>query len=276
MGVRAAPTATRRRGAPPAGRSRDSTRGRRRASAAARAARAAHQGRRLRPAWRERVGRPRRGAGSGSPGRTHGGCTSGSPSRSRAGAGARTSGGRSLSSPGRGGARPSRGRGGGCSRPSGRARRAPPADSSRAWARSPPAPSVDRQRAPSRQPFQAQEATLVLDAEPAVAADTAGRDDPVAGDEEREPVLGTERPRSACGAGSARERRELAVRDHLAPRDGAESGRERVLERRSPASLERHVRERDRLAGEVAVERSEQFRTRSRHRFAGTRPIAFR
>ena len=86
---------------------------------------------------------------------------------------------------------------------------------------------------------RARETALVLDAELAVPADPAHGDDPVAGHEQREAVLGAEGAGRPGGSGAAGERRELAVADDLAPRDASERPGERGLERRPPVLVER-------------------------------------
>src|SRR5215218_11477705 len=120
--------------------------------------------------------------------------------------------------------------------------------------------SSERSSSESAIALEGEEAALVLDAEGAVAADPAGRDDPVARHEEREAVLGAERAGGTGGASTAGERRQLAVADDLAPGNRAQRARERCLEWRAPVLVERNVRERDPLAREVAVETSEQIR----------------
>ena len=68
--------------------------------------------------------------------------------------------------------------------------------------------------------LEGQQAALVVEAERAVAAEPAGRDDAMARDEGREPVARAEGAGRAGGAGPARERGQLAVGDDLAARDG--------------------------------------------------------
>ena len=77
---------------------------------------------------------------------------------------------------------------------------------------------------------------MYVDAERAVAADPARRDDPVAGHEEREAVLGAEGAGRPRRPGAAGERRELAVGDDLAPGNAAQRPGERALERRAQSS----------------------------------------
>src|SRR5215218_864316 len=80
--------------------------------------------------------------------------------------------------------------------------------------------------------LQGEQATLVLDAERAVGTQSAGRDDPVAGDDERKAVVRAERARCSLGIRVAGERRQLAVRDRLAVRNGAQDVGDGKLERR--------------------------------------------
>ena len=74
-----------------------------------------------------------------------------------------------------------------------------------------------------RQSFlEREQPALVVDAEVAVRADAASRDDPVHGHERRQVAAGAERPGRARGARASGERGELAVGDDLAARHGPE------------------------------------------------------
>ena len=261
----AAPRASRRRAGRRAGRRRGSTSGRRRASAAARAAHAARQDARL-GERRERVRvacdvqlvarrAVERAAAVGPDLRVDAELAQ---ERERAPRDRRTC-------RGRGGARSRRGRAGGRSRRSGRAPRSRRAGSTpRVGAI---AASSARRSSESAMAFEREEPALVLDAERAVAADPAGARR--RGGRARRARSGSRRrtcrppaPRAA-GRRARRARRSVTTSPHGTARSASASV---ALERRCPVHVERHVRERDRLAGEVAVEPLQQIPARSRHR----------
>ena len=123
---------------------------------------------------------------------------------------------------GRGGTRRRRARADAPSRPCGRARRSRPGGRTGAAARSRRAPHArSRPASPSSEldALEREQPALELRAGAAVASDPVRGDDAVARDDERVAVLGAERPGRARGARPARERRQLAVGDDLAPRE---------------------------------------------------------
>ena len=73
-------------------------------------------------------------------------------------------------------------------------------------------------------------------------------------------------PTARAGARVSRERGELAVRDDLAPRNCAQRVGDVALERRAHDEVERHVLERDVLAGEESADAGrEDARVERRH-----------
>jgi len=81
----------------------------------------------------------------------------------------------------------------------------------------------------------------------------------VAGDDERVPVRGAERPCGTCRAGPTRERRELAVRDDVAARHRAQRLCEVALERRRPPEVDLDIREVVGVACEERVEARDEL-----------------
>ena len=88
----------------------------------------------------------------------------------------------------------------------------------------------------------------------------AGRDDPVARDDEREPVRGAEGAGGARGAWPAGERREPAVRDDLAPLERARRAEELPLEPAETGVVDLDVVVRDARSLEVRREPAAQIR----------------
>ena len=80
----------------------------------------------------------------------------------------------------------------------------------------------------------------------------------MARDEDAEAVPGAERPGSACGARAPGESGELAVRDDVAARDGAQRLRERLAVRRQVAEVELDVGEVVVGSGEVGAEAGDE------------------
>ena len=160
-------------------------------------------------------------------------------------------------SPARGGARCARRRAGARSRRRGRAPRARPAGSRPSAARSPRAPPGRPRtggrggRLRARRPPARAGAACTRRRASRSCPEPAGRDDPVARDDEREVVLGAERARGARARGPAGEGGQLAVGDDLAPGNAAQRLGERLLERRPPLGVELDVVEGDALAAEV-------------------------
>src|SRR5581483_3685102 len=106
-------------------------------------------------------------------------------------------------------------------------------------------------RRSSESTLELQEAPLVTEAERAIRPEVTGGDHAVAGDEETEAVACAERAGRAGGAGGAGERGQLAVRDHLAPRDRPERLGAAREELAVVLEVDRDVLERNRVAGEV-------------------------
>ena len=94
----------------------------------------------------------------------------------------------------------------------------------------------------------------------AVASDPVGCDHALARDDEREAIVGAERPGGARRTRTAGESGELAVRDDLAPRNCPGCGGELVLQRRCPLELERDVVIHGWHAGEVGREPAAELR----------------
>ena len=78
-----------------------------------------------------------------------------------------------------------------------------------------------------------------------------------------ETVARAEAAGGARCAGRARESRELAVRDDLAARDGAERGRATGEERGLVLQIDRHVLERHALTREVRLQQSRDLRDKA-------------
>ena len=89
--------------------------------------------------------------------------------------------------------------------------------------------------------LEREQTTLQLGPGGAVPSDAVRRDDAVARDDQREAVVGAERPGRSRAPGPAGERGELAVRDDLAPGDRPGRRGELALQRRRPVELERDV-----------------------------------
>src|SRR5947207_12589829 len=112
------------------------------------------------------------------------------------------------------------------------------------------AASSFRRSSESRIPLEREQPPLVLHAARAVRAKTRRGNHTVARNEDRQRVLGAERPGCARRAGASGQRSQLAIGDNLASRDALQGARELLLER-CPLMLELDVVERDLLAGEV-------------------------
>src|SRR5204862_4478929 len=88
--------------------------------------------------------------------------------------------------------------------------------------------------------LEVEQAPLVLGAVGAVGAETAGGDDAMARDEDREVAARAEASGGARGTGRTGERRELAVGDDLAARDRPERGRAAGEEPSLVGEVDRH------------------------------------
>lgn len=102
--------------------------------------------------------------------------------------------------------------------------------------------------------LQLEQAALVLDPELAVRPEPVRRDHAVAGNDERNAVLGAEGPRRPLGAGTPRQRSELAVRDDLTATDRAKRADQVAVERRVFLEVDLDVVQVDGLAPEEGLE----------------------
>src|SRR5581483_11788389 len=101
---------------------------------------------------------------------------------------------------------------------------------------------------------------LVLEPERAVRAEAGRADDPVARDEEPEPVASAEAAGRARCARRSGKHGELAVADDLSRRDGAQRAGAPAVELRLVLEVDRNRVERRRVAVEVAADRGDHRR----------------
>ena len=226
---------------PRAGTRRGSTIARRRVPEGARAAGDRRRARPPRPGWQASAPSPRRGAGSAWPGRTNASRRFGSRTECGARRARRRPAGRRPTTRDRDGDRSRLAREDARHPQCGTAPRAPRGDriavavlSPRARLSRPPRGSPSSQA----HALEGEEPALQCGAGRAVAADPVRRDDAMARDDERVPVVRTERSGRPSRARPPGERSQLAVRDDLAPRNRPCRGGQLVLERRRPVEID--------------------------------------